>query len=43
MGSGGKKRERLLIIMDANEHTIDGPLRKMLEDGGVGLIDFSHK
>ena len=26
-----KNDERLIIIMDANESTIDGPMRKMLE------------
>ena len=29
--------------MDANGHTMDSPLRKMLGDEGVGLIEFSHK
>ena len=29
--------------MDANESTIDGPLRKMLEKEGVELEEFSHK
>ena len=30
-GLWGKNNERLIIIMDINESTIDGPLRKMLE------------
>ena len=29
--------------MDANEHMMDGKLRKMLEAEGVGLVEFSHK
>ena len=29
--------------MDANKHTMDGKLRKMLEAEGVELIEFSHK
>ena len=33
----------LLIIMDTKEHTMDGPLRKILEYEGVGLVEFSHK
>ena len=42
----GKWREdgdRLIITMDANEHTMDGKLRGMLEAEGVGLVEFSHK
>ena len=35
-----KNDERLIIIMDANESTIDGPLRKMLEKEGVELEEF---
>ena len=38
-----KNDERLVIIMDANESTIDGPLKKMLEKGEVELEQFSHK
>ena len=34
--------ERLIIVMDANEHTMDGPLRRMLEAEGVDLKEFSH-
>ncbi len=37
-----KDGDRLLIVMDANEHTMDGPLRRMLENAGVGLREFSH-
>ena len=37
-----KNGERLLIVMDANEHTMDGPLRRMLETEGVNLREFSH-
>ena len=37
-----KNDERLIIIMDAIESTIDGPLRKTLEKG-VELEEFSHK
>ena len=29
--------------MDANESTIDGPMRKMLDKEGVELEEFSHK
>ena len=29
--------------MDANEHTMDGPLRKMLQAEGVELEELSHK
>ena len=38
-----RKEKRLIIIMDTNESTIDGPLRKMLEEEGVDLEEFSHK
>ena len=38
-----KNDERLVIGMDANESTIDSPLRKMLEKEGVELEEFSHK
>ena len=29
--------------MDANEHAMDGHMRKMLEAEGVELEEFSHK
>ena len=29
--------------MDANEHTMGGKVRKMLEAKGVGLMEFSHR
>ena len=38
-----RNNEKLIIIMDANESTMDGPLGKMLEKGGVNLEEFSHK
>jgi len=38
-----KAKERLLIVMDANEHAMDGPMSKMLEAEGVELEEFSHK
>ena len=38
-----KNNEKLVIIMDANESTMDGPLRRMLEEEGVDLEEFSHK
>ena len=38
-----KAKERLIIVMDANEHAMDGPLRRMLEAEGVELEEFSHK
>ena len=38
-----KNNEKLIIIMDENESTIDGPLRKMLEKEGVDLEEFSHR
>ena len=31
------------MIMGANEHTMDGKLRKMLEAKGVGLVKFFCK
>ena len=34
-GQWSKAGELLLIVMDVNEHVIDGPLRSMLEDEGV--------
>ena len=42
-GKWRKDKERLIIVLDANEPTMDGPLRKMLEAEGVGLEEFSHK
>ena len=42
-GSWRKNDERLIIIMGANESTMDGHLRKMLEEEGVELEEFSHK
>ena len=42
-GAWKKENERLIIVMDANEPTMDGPLRKMLERGGVELEIFLHK
>ena len=42
-GRWRKDRERLIIIMDANESTMDGPLRRMLGEEGVDLEEFSHK
>ena len=42
-GSWRKNNEKLIIIMDANESTMDGPLRKMLEEEGVELEEFSHR
>ena len=42
-GAWRKDNKRLIIIMDANELTMDGPLRKMLEREGVALEDLSHK
>ena len=41
-GSWRKNNERLIIIMDANESTMDEPLMKMLEEEGVKLDEFSH-
>ena len=38
-----KDNERLIIVMEINEPTMDGPLRKMLEREGVELGEFSHK
>ena len=35
--------EKLVITMDANESTTDGPLRKILEKEGAELEEFSHK
>ena len=42
-GKWRKEGDRLIITMDANEHTMDGELRGMLEAEGVGLVEFSHK
>ena len=42
-GARRKENERLIIIMDESESAIDGPLRKMLEEEGVDLQEFSHK
>ena len=42
-GKWRKEGDRLIITMDANEHTMDGELRGMLETEGVGLVEFSHK
>ena len=42
-GSWRKNGERLIIIIDANESTIDDPLRKMLEKEDVELDEFFHK
>ena len=38
-----KGGDRLIVIMDATEHTMDRKLRKRLETEGVGLIELSHK
>jgi len=38
-----KEGDRLIVIMDANKHTMDGKLREMLEAEGVGLVEISHK
>ena len=39
-----KNSEKLvIIIMDANESIMDGPLKRMLEEEGVDLEEFSHK
>ena len=42
-GKWRKEGDRLIVIMDANEHTMDGKRRKMLEAEGIGLVEFSHK
>ena len=42
-GSWGENNEKLIIIMDANKSTMDGPLKKILEEEGVELEEFSHK
>ena len=39
-GPWRKNNEKLMIIMDANESTMDGPLRKMPEKEGVDLEEF---
>ena len=33
----------MITLMNTNEHTMDGPLRKMLEVEGVDLEEFSNK
>ena len=38
-----KEGVRLIGIMDANKHTVDGQLCIILEAEGVNLIEFSHK
>ena len=38
-----KHNEKLIIIMDVNESTMDGPLRKRLEKEGVDLEEFPHR
>ena len=42
-GAWRKNNEKLIIIMEANKSTMDGPLRKMLEKEGVDLEEFSHR
>ena len=42
-GTWRKEGDRFIVIMDANKHTMDGKLRKMLDTEGVGLVEFSHK
>ena len=42
-GKWRKDRDRLIVIIDTNGHTLAGKLRKRLETEGVGLIEFSHK
>ena len=39
----GKEGDRLIVIMDANENTMDRKLREMSEVEGVGLVEFSYK
>jgi hypothetical protein len=34
---------RLIVVLDANEHTMDGNLKQTLEPGGVVLIEFFYK
>ena len=42
-GSWRRNNEKLIIILNANESTMEGPLRRMLEKKGVDLEEFSHK
>ena len=42
-GEWRREKERSVIVMDANKHIIDDPLRKMFEAEGVELEEFSHK
>ena len=42
-GKWRKEGDRLIVIMDANKHTLDGKLGNMLEAEGVGLVESSHK
>ena len=42
-GKWRKEEDRLMITVDANEHTMDGKLRGMLKAEGVGPVEFSHK
>ena len=35
--------ERLTIVMDENEPTMDWPLKRMVEEEGVGRKEFSYK
>ena len=35
--------ETIGIVMDANEHALDGELRKILEGEGIGLMEISHR
>ena len=34
-----KDKERLIIVMDSNKPTMDGPLRRLVEAEGVELVD----
>ena len=42
-GKWRKDKERLIIVLDANEPTMDGPLRKMLDAERLRLEEFSRK
>ena len=43
VGKWRKNGDSLIVIMDANEHTMVGKLRKMLETEGIGLVEYSHE
>ena len=42
-GKWRNKGDRQTVIMNANEHTIDGKVRQILEAEQLGLVEFSRK